>query len=216
MSRIIIDKNDEDTCARWTIPELSVTDTRAGTGVYGATGGLMTVGQAELIRRQAYEEGFDLGRREGQAAGEQELKEQCRRFEQLMQTLTQPFETLDQEVEEGLVALAVAIARHLVRREITTDPNQIVAVVKEAVGSLPCASRMVRLHLHPDDARIIHERVHVPDGENRWQVHEDPSLTRGGCLVVTETSRIDARVETRLNKVIAAVMSGEREGELPR
>jgi flagellar assembly protein FliH len=213
MSRANIDKKNEGSCARWTIPELSVADTRDSVGVYGETGGLMTVGQAELIRRQGYEEGFELGRREGQAAGEQELKDQSRRLEQLMQTLTQPFELLDQEVEEGLVALAIAIARHLVRREITTDPNLIVAVVKEAVGSLPCASRMIKLHLHPDDARIIHERVNLPDGQNRWQIHEDPALSRGGCLVVTETSRVDARVETRLNKVIGAVMCGEREGE---
>ena len=36
-------------------------------------------------------------------------------------------------------------------------------------------------------------------------------LSRGGCRVSTDTSRIDATVENRVNAVIAEVLGGERD-----
>ncbi len=48
------------------------------------------------------------------------------------------------------------------------------------------------------------------EGSPGWTICEDPLMSRGGCLVTTKTSRIDATVENRLNAAIAAVMGGER------
>ena len=35
-------------------------------------------------------------------------------------------------------------------------------------------------------------------------------MTRGGCRVTTETAQIDARLETRINAVMAAMLGDER------
>jgi flagellar biosynthesis/type III secretory pathway protein FliH len=37
-------------------------------------------------------------------------------------------------------------------------------------------------------------------------------MTRGGCKVTTDTALIDARMETRLNEVISAMLGDERGG----
>ena len=128
-----------------------------------------------------------------------------------MSALALPFEALDQEVEEKLVALSMAVARHLVRREFRTDREQIVAVVREAVTALPESGRSVQLYLHPEDAALVRELVPVPEGENPWTIFEDPTITRGGCRVTTDISRVDATLEARLNAVIASSMGGDRE-----
>ena len=60
MSRVLKQDHGND-CVRWNIPELS-----AGGGGAGNMEPL-TAGQAATIQKQAYEEGFELGRREGQA-----------------------------------------------------------------------------------------------------------------------------------------------------
>jgi len=50
------------------------------------------------------------------------------------------------------------------------------------------------------------------DGEElRWRIVEEPTLTRGGCRVESEDSRIDATVEARLGALIARALGGERE-----
>jgi flagellar assembly protein FliH len=204
MSRLPDQKQGSD-CQRWSLPELDES------GAVGNGMGPLTAGEVEAIQQQAYEEGYELGRREGRDAGAQEMAESAGLLEQLLCSLSQPFADLDQEVEDGLVALSIAIARQLVRRELRSDPNQIVAVVREAVGVLPSAARRLRLHLHPEDARLVHELLPVPDGESGWEIIDDATLGRGGCLVSTETSQVDATVEARLNNVIAAVLGGERE-----
>jgi flagellar assembly protein FliH len=46
--------------------------------------------------------------------------------------------------------------------------------------------------------------------EHAWKVVDDPVLARGGCKVLTDTSQIDASLETRLTAILATVLGGER------
>jgi flagellar assembly protein FliH len=39
---------------------------------------------------------------------------------------------------------------------------------------------------------------------------EDPVITRGGCKVVTDTSQIDATLDSRLASLIAPLLAGAR------
>jgi len=69
------------------------------------------------------------------------------------------------------------------------------------------------VHLHPEDASIVRERLAEPSNERAWKIVEDPTMSRGGCVVKTETSRIDARLESRINTIIANVLGDERAPE---
>jgi flagellar assembly protein FliH len=182
----------------------------------------MTASQLEALQAQAYREGLEQGRRdgwtqghsEGRAAGEAAVQDLCQRLEAILQALASPLESFDAEVEESLVALAVGLARHLVRRELKTDPGQVIAVVREALSMLPVASRGVRLVLHPGDAALVRDRLRLAETpESAWQIAEDPTLTRGGCRVETDASQVDATVEHRLAAVVARVLGEERDGE---
>lgn len=204
----ILSGDAADECSAWVLPDVS--DQR-GAGVSGRMGnGLLTAKQLEVIQKQAYEEGFAQGHKDGSEAGQAKLQAGARRLEQLMATLSAPFAALDQRIEQELVTLALAVARQLVRREIKTDPGQIVAVVREALSVLPIASQNVRLHLHPEDAALVRAAMSLTEGEHAWRIVEDGLQNRGGCQLVTDTSRIDASVETRLAAIIAKVLGGER------
>jgi flagellar assembly protein FliH len=41
-------------------------------------------------------------------------------------------------------------------------------------------------------------------------------MARGGCQITTTTSRIDARLETRLAAILSELMGDERHASLPR
>ena len=58
--------------------------------------------------------------------------------------------------------------------------------------------------------RSVRHTLMDPDDQSGWKINADPFLSRGGCRVLTNSSRIDATVETRLNAVIASVLGGER------
>jgi flagellar assembly protein FliH len=202
-----------ESVARWDLPEVSGLKT-----IQGRRPG-KTVAEIEEVERRAYEEAFAQGREAGLAAARAEteqantqLKAQVARLEAVCGTLGKPLEQVNGEVEQQLLALAMTIARQLVRRELKTDPAQVIAVIRETVSLLPAAARDVRVHLHPEDAAVVRERLATTTADRAWTIVEDPVLTRGGCKVTTDTALIDARVETRLNEVIAAMLGDERSG----
>jgi flagellar assembly protein FliH len=164
------------------------------------------------VREEARAEGLAAARAEIDARVAQ-LDEQSRRLGALLDLQARPLARLDAEIEQQLAELAVAIARQLLRRELKTDPSQVIAVVRETVGLLPAAARDVRVIVHPEDAALIREKLVTPQTQNAWQLVEDPMLARGDCRVATETALIDARVENRLAAAIAALLGDERAQE---
>ena len=158
---------------------------------------------------RGYEAGVAAARAElqGQIT---ELEARVRRLDGLLTLLAQPLAELDVEVQQQLLGLALTVGKQLARRELKTDPGQIVALIREAVGQLPVASREIRVHLHPEDAAAIRERLAMPSPERAWSMVEDPTLARGGCVVRTDASQIDARLESRLNAIVSALLGDER------
>ncbi|HHM04471.1 MAG TPA: flagellar assembly protein FliH [Gammaproteobacteria bacterium] len=177
--------------------------------------------ELERIQKQAYEEaykegyqaGSQRGRQEGWQAGHKQLTEAVGRLQAIAEVLQEPLAALDEQVEEELLALTLTVARHLIRRELSTDPGQVVAVIREALAALPASARDVCLHLHPADAALVRDTLAEAQGSSAWRIAEDPALQRGGCRVTTPDSRIDASVEKRLAAVAAQLLGGEREDD---
>jgi flagellar assembly protein FliH len=199
-----------DGVARWDLPAVS------GAPVQARRAG-KTVAEIEDVERRAYDEAYAQGRREGLESARIEadtqiaqLKAQVVRLDALYAALAQPLKELDAQVENELTHLALTIARQLVRRELRIDPAQVIAVIRETVALLPASARGVRVHLHPEDAAVVREKLAAPAAERAWSIVEDPVMTRGGCRVTTETAQIDARLETRLNTVITTLLGDER------
>lgn len=196
---------------RWIAPDVG--EKAAGSTASGSAGtaGYMTVDKLEALQQAAFDEAFAQGLEAGKAEGRAELARQAEYLGRALEALSEPFRELDDEVEQALVALAVRVARQIIRRELKIDPGQIVGVVRETIDLLPVASRNVEVHLHPEDAAVVRGAFGESGSNNAWKLVEDPVLTRGGLRIITETSQIDARVEKRLEAILATLVGGERE-----
>jgi flagellar assembly protein FliH len=177
---------------------------------------LPTVSGLADLQKEAYAEGFAQGLAEGRTAGRAEVQAQVDKLAAMWQELAKPFEILDAAVERELLALAMALARQIVRRELKTDPTQIIGIIRDALAALPVASREVRVHLHPEDAAVVREHLSPTESERAWTIVEDPVMARGGCQITTSTSRIDARLETRLAAIVSELMGTERQASTAR
>jgi flagellar assembly protein FliH len=206
----VLSKDELQGLRAWAPPAMDPATPMAGDGPGIHGGGMATASEIETLQQQAYEEAYAAGLAEGRAAGQRESEARARQLDQLMVQLAQPFRDLDTEVEEQLVGLVIAMVKQLVRRELKADPGQIMAVVREAMEALPSASRNVRMHLHPDDAALVRESLSLSEQERAWTIVEDPLLSRGGCRVLNDNSRIDASVETRVAQLVAKTFGGER------
>jgi len=226
-----------DALSLWEAPDVSKPSSEE-ISLEEAVSPILTVDEIEAMQKQAYDEAFANGKQEGYEVGFSEgkevgfkegkaegleqgyaenkhlLQEQVARFISLLESLSEPFERLDERVEQSLAELAILIAKQVVRRELKLDPKQIVAVVKETVKALPVAHQKVTLSLHPDDVILIREAMSLEEDTPTWVLVEDPLLTRGGCVVATETSHIDATVENKIAMIIATVLGDERQLDL--
>ena len=169
------------------------------------------------IEREAWDKGHAQGREAGIAAvrseaqaASQELDRRVQNLGAILDFMSKPIAALDREVQRQLASLAGAIARQIVRRELKTHPDEIVAVIRETVALLPMTAREVRVHLNPEDAKLVRSRLAEASGDRAWSIAEDPIISRGGCRVSSESSTIDAQLEQRLGAAIAAALGDTR------
>ncbi|MEO8308290.1 MAG: flagellar assembly protein FliH [Pseudomonadota bacterium] len=176
-----------------------------------------TVGELQAVERSAWEEAEAEGRATGLAAAQQEIATRlsqldatARGLDATLTAIARPLAQSQVQLHEQIAELAIAIARQLIRRELKTDPSQVIAVVRETVALLPAAARNVRVLMHPEDAALLRERLETPQGESAWSIQEDPMMSRGDCRVTAEAAHIDARIESRLAAAITAILGEER------
>ncbi|MGE0623974.1 MAG: flagellar assembly protein FliH [Pseudomonadales bacterium] len=191
---------------RWVAPDV-------GDGKRSGSASPMTVDRLEALQQTAYEEAYAQGYEAGRAEGRASLAALAAALNRCLEGLAEPFKELDEAVEQALVSLAIRVARQIIRREIKTDPGQIVGVVREAIELLPVAARNIEVHLHPDDAAVVRTAFGETGTNLIRALVEDPVMTRGGLRVVTDTSQVDARIEKRLEAVLATLVGGEREAD---
>ena len=200
--------------ARWDLPAVEgPLVQRRGVGV--------NVMHLEAVERDAWEQGLSAGHAEGMKRGEaefakriNELNVKTAALEAIIGTLAKPLDQLDAAIEQELTKLTLIIAKHLVRRELRLDPSQVIGIIRHTVGLLPLASRDMRVHLHPEDAAIVREKLAAPAGEREWILMEDPLLARGGCRVTTATSNIDARLESRVSEAVNTLLGDSDAGRI--
>jgi len=181
----------------------------------GAKG--VNVMHLSIIEREAWDHGFKDGHVEGVKKGEAELAKRINEvnakivaLEAIIGTLAKPLEQLDEQVETELTRLTLTLAKHLVRRELKIEPAQIIGIIRHTVALLPLATRNIRIHLHPDDAAVVREKLAQPQGDQQWQLMEDPLMARGGCRVTSDNSSIDARFETAVAAALSGLLGDER------
>lgn len=183
-----------------------------------------TAREMQALQKEAYDEGFELGRKEGREQGftrgyqegEDRLNKKIQLLEGILNMLAEPLEKLDEEVEKNIIALTLQVARHLVRRELKSDPGEIVAVVREGLSALPVSSRTPKIFLHPEDAELVRNILSLGDEERTWRIEEDLMMTRGDCRIETDSSFIDASVDARLSAIAANLLGGERDTDNDR
>ena len=98
---------------RWQVPDVALGETRdthAGGNKY------LTAVQLEKIQKQAYDEAYARGLREGIAAGQAQIQEKARLFVVLANALQKPINETDEKIESEITQLCLAIAKQIIRR----------------------------------------------------------------------------------------------------
>src|SRR5262249_24817080 len=134
------------------------------------------------LLRQALQEseqrGYQAGLEKAQAESQvslDALAAKVRQLEAILQLLSKPLPDLDAEVEKELAHLALTVGKQLARRELRIDPSHVIGIIRESLSQLPASARDIRVHLHPEDAATVRERLAEPTTQRAWAIVEEPT-----------------------------------------
>jgi flagellar assembly protein FliH len=163
---------------------------------------------AERMRAEteAYARGRADGEREAKARAESEISTAVAALTEAVQVVRLHEARWVGNAEANIAALAVAVARHIVGREVTADPETVRALVTRALIGMPLDSAIV-VRLHPDDMAAC-AALTIPDvagrtPDIRWTA--DPHIVRGGCLIEGRERIIDGRIDTSLERAYRSI-----------
>lgn len=160
---------------------------------------------AQLRIEAGRSRGFEEGRTaERQAQAASQAGERDRRQKELGDLLAQFEVERDRylrEAEPEVVALALAVAARILRRESQMDPLLLTGAVRVALGQLAKTTN-VRLHVPPSDFNLWNEAIaHVPNLMSRPTVVVGEGMRTGDCRLETELGSVDLGIRAQLGEI---------------
>lgn len=168
--------------------------------------------QAQEISAAAREQGFEAGRREALEHASVELRQVLAALAAAAARLEQARQDLAATLGGELPGLAVAIAERLLQHELTTRPETLLEVIRDAVHAVLPATR-VEIRVHPDDLAVIERhRQLLADVLAGVDVRFEPTPTvgRGGCFVETPALTLAGGLPQRVARALDLLRGGER------
>jgi flagellar assembly protein FliH len=172
--------------------------------------------EEDPISLAAYQRGLKQGLAEGFRAGVAQQKQEqagfgaanAARMDAVIASMQSQFDAMDRDVTHALTNLAFSIARQVIRQELSTSPDAIVNVVREALSTLGSRAGQPTIHLNPSDIALMADANRANPDTNILRgctIEADRSITRGGCKVVSDLATIDATLETRWQRTLASM-----------
>jgi flagellar assembly protein FliH len=152
-----------------------------------------------------YQAGYDQGHTQGFAQGQSEAREEAARLAALAATFKTALEGAQGAISETLVSLALDIAQQVVRQHVQHDPTALIAAAREVLASEPVLVGAPALIVSPADLPVVEAYLMEELQTRGWTVRTDASVERGGCRAQAATGEVDAGIETRWERVAAAL-----------
>ena len=160
--------------------------------------------EADRLRQEARQAGFEEGLRAGRLAVERETAEQVSSLRQMLAAALAERQRVLASCERDLVALSLAIASHVVRERAAVDPSIVQASVRAALARVGNA-RDVVVKVNPQDLASIaafRGEWSPEGGDRRVEFVADEAVERGGCLAEVEAGTVDARLESQFTETV--------------
>lgn len=171
---------------------------------------------AEGIKAQAYEKGYKEGFEKGYADGHnQALQEGRSAIDDSIRRLSLIIEEIGGFKEKKLnellplfLDLAKDIAAKIIRREIETDGEIVLSIVRDAIKKINEGEEKLVIKVNPADYEVIIENLSSlkeESGAGTVSIETSLSISPGGCYIETATGEIDAKIETQIKEVDNAI-----------
>ena len=173
--------------------------------------------RVDAIRQAGYTKGYEDGFAQGHAQAILESQRQMAdyishegqqaadNFAQLFTSAQKQVADAEQAIAAGVLELACEVARQVVRRELSINPNAVLPVIRESLAVLLADSKTAVIRMHPLDLDVLADDLRQEFSSLALNLVTDATLTRGGCLAEVAGTVIDGTVEKRWQRSVASL-----------
>jgi len=161
------------------------------------------IAELENALERRIREARDAGFREGEQAGREqagkELQPVLDKFARTIREIAELRPTLRRQAEEDVVKLSLAVARRILHREISIEPDALRGLIDVALQKL-ASQEISRVRTHPEHVAAVRASLES-GGRARVEVLADPACERGTAIFETERGDLDASAGTQLREI---------------
>ncbi len=144
------------------------------------------------------------GVREGEAAFAQkvslQLDQAMIRCADAVKTILEARHKMRKQMEQDLVHLAIVVAKRILHRELNTDQDALLGLVRVALDKIDMRE-LHRLRVSPSGARVLEAEMATLHLPSRVEIAADASLEPGAVLLETSRGVLDASIDTQLLEI---------------
>ncbi|CAN2041985.1 flagellar assembly protein FliH [Candidatus Magnetomoraceae bacterium gMMP-15] len=162
------------------------------------------------IEKQAYEEGFSKGEKDGQANALKNIDEQFKNVEGILTEIINYKDNFAKTYEKEIIDLIRRIAEKIVHVHVKLDNEVVMENIFEAFAIIAERTE-VKVSINPKNMDYVNENrpefFSRVKGLKSVTIESDPSITKGGCLMETIFGEVDASIESQLKIICQALES---------
>jgi len=140
------------------------------------------------------------GLKEGRAEAAGEVQKAFEQIARSLDDLSKMKKKVRHEAEQELVKLALAIARRILHRELSTDPESIEGIVHAALQKLQ-HREVSRVRVYPAAVDAVRAALDRIGTRSAIEVFADAGLESGAIIFETSVGELDASIETQLQEI---------------
>jgi flagellar assembly protein FliH len=154
----------------------------------------------ERIEQEAYQRGLAEGKSLGQQQAKAELQPVFDQLGKSLATLSSLRSRIRSEGEGDLLKLAISIARRVLHRELTLEPESIEGLIRVALEKLH-SRELCRIRVHPDQEGAIRNALERFSNSQKVELVADSSMQCGDVIFETAHGNLDASIESQLREI---------------
>jgi len=156
--------------------------------------------QIERAAEEAYQRGFASGVDTLKSEAASQVQPLIERLSQTIKSISDLRPRLRRDAEEDLVKLSIAVARRILNRELSVDPESIQAVVRVALEKLQ-SREVTRVRIHASHEVAVRNCLAAQGGAHHIQITHDPTLQPGDVILETSQGSFDGSLDFQLREI---------------
>ena len=168
--------------------------------IYAPAGSIAPGHANEDPEAAAYQRGFEEGKASVHGEAAEKIEAMNLKLARTIEELAGLRQRFRHEAEEDVIALALAIARRILHRELTVAPEALLGLVKAALEKMELRE-LHRVRVARADAPMVAQYFEKMGLPKPIEVIADPGLPRGAAILDSSRGALDASVETQLAEI---------------